>query len=499
MGSGGARSASDDAKRVDVRSVRPGVVRVSQALTETYWEDAEWERTDVEDRWRAAAKQHNVDRGASYTADAFRRRMEPLCVQFYGAVAAWTARDDEPEVPSSVPTGEQLHRDDRRPTVSADAFKYGTASEALKLAFRLGVEDVDRAVRLATQSTQSFEILGRLMDWEDDYRRGLGLALLEAGDVAASSAFARCGKQSVQLECPDLGGGCGYDENYVPISCDHRGCPDCAKRRIGELVAKYEQAVWGWEAPTFYTFTIPRVQDPAVGVRRCKEAFGRLRRRTIPTAGAAVRDGESNAWGWSMEDVGAGSGASVWRTELVGAGRRDLAGRLEAKYVRKGRAIPFDELVTAGFYALDIKQKEDGYHVHIHALADGAYIPQAALSAVWEDITGAPVVDVRRIYGRDGQTMEDAIMETVAYACKPSEFETFDDAAAFYGEVKGSRMVQPFGDLFGNVPDLEGDLECERCELTPAWWTYLGVVDERIDNMGKVHSADQDAPPPEES
>jgi hypothetical protein len=35
-----------------------------------------------------------------------------------------------------------------------------------------------------------------------------------------------------------------------------------------------------------------------------------------------------------------------------------------------------------------MKQKgPDEYKVHLHVLADAAYIPQAALSSVWEEIT----------------------------------------------------------------------------------------------------------------
>jgi hypothetical protein len=58
-------------------------------------------------------------------------------------------------------------------------------------------------------------------------------------------------------------------------------------------------------------------------------------------------------------------------------------------------------------------------------------------------------------------------------------------------------MVQPFGDLHGNVPKLGDALLCEECENTPAWWNYVDVVSERMETVGQVHGEDGDRPPDE--
>jgi hypothetical protein len=267
------------------------------------------------------------------------------------------------------------------------------------------------------------------------------------------------------------------------------------KSRVGELVEKYKGAVRSWEAPTFGTFTIENVEDPAEGADRITEAFGRLRRRTIPTEGETSREGAVKRWAWANDG---GQPADLWKSRLLDQGRDDLARRLQSRYVEQGRNVPFDELIRGGFYAVDVKEKEDGsFNVHLHTLMDMAYVPQAALSAVWEDVSGAPVVDVRRIYDRGSQSLESAVVETVAYATKPPEFESLAAEVEFVAEMKGSRLVQPFGSLHGNTPDLDAALLCANCEQQPAWWTYQGVVDERRDNMGSVHDGEStgDDPP----
>lgn len=432
------------------------------------------------------------DHGVSVDRREFR-----LATQFYGALSAATGSDDTPESPPSLATCEQLSRTDAVPDFSEGGLSRGELPEparhAIGAAFRLDVDDVHRAVDLAMSSVDAPEVLWRLVDEGDRDRAAKGVALLEQNPSAALR-FAKCGRQSVQLECPDgLAGGCGHRHNYVPISCDHRICDRCMKRRMGKLCEKYTPRVRSWDAPTFYTFTIENVDDAAKGLEAIRGAFGRLRQRTIPAAGETRREGAVKRWAWTD----AGRPADLWKPRLLEAGRHDLVRRLQRKYVREDRNIPFDELVRGGFYGVDVKEKPGGdFNVHLHVLADAAYIPQPALSSVWEDLTGAPVVDVRRIYDRGAGSMESAVMETVAYACKPPEFETFEAEAEFSEEVKGSRLVQPFGCLHGNTPDLGGSLICANCELQPSWWNYMGTVDGDHGNMGTVHDGESKGQPP---
>jgi hypothetical protein len=479
------------------------VVDVTEVRQEGYWKREEWD-------------------------EAKRRRRHRLAVEFYGALTAAATGDDPPDSPPSVPTCEQLSTPGGPGGTAADAGELESGAptgrvdlapheeDAVSVALRLGVGGVGRpvdqrvqeAAELIRSDERAADALYALLERDDAERRAHALALLREGEGGGARRLAQCGRQSVQLECPEeIGaGGCGHDGNYLPITCDHRLCPDCAKRRIGQAVERYTGAVQGWSQPTFYTFTIPNVDDPAVGKERVQQAFSKLRQRGIPASGETGGDGERERKRWRWEGV-EGPPAELWKAELLGNGQHELARDLQRRYVgytwedvtgvHRGRRIPWSELVRGGFYGVDVKQKgSEEYNVHLHVLADAAYIPQPALSAVWEDITGDGIyVDVRRIYDRGSESIEAAVTEAVAYACKPPEFEDPEDAAAFASETKGERMVQPFGTLHGNVPDSPPQLLCERCENSPNWWNYVDVVEGRMETVGMVHGEDGDRPP----
>jgi hypothetical protein len=437
------------------------------------------------------------------------RRAYRLATQFYGAICAYSHGDDRPKNDPSLATCECSSTPGETAALEPDAPFHKLADpeiDALPIVFRLGVEDVDRAVRLVRgggdRLTAIYEVMGR-----DDRRVEKVLALLERDEVSHALRLATCGHRSVQLECPELAGGCGHEENYVPISCGSRLCPDCTDDNMGRLIEEWKPAVSSMTHPTFATFTIENVDDAAEGREKVVEAFGRLRQRTIPFEGETRREGSTKRWCWWRDG---GRPSDRWKVHLQEAGAHDLARRLQSEYVRyewedvtghhQGRAIPFKELVDGGLYAVDVKQVgPDEFNVHLHVVMDAPYVPQAALSAVWEDLTGDPVVDLRRIYDRSGGGIEYALAETVAYAVKSPEFESIEAAVDFVTELKGKALVHPFGSLHGAATNAAGLLRCANCEQTPSWWNYKGFVDHSIDNMGKDWDTDGDRPPPEDT
>lgn len=314
----------------------------------------------------------------------------------------------------------------------------------------------------------------RLSISRDRDRQRKVLELIKQNEVAHAKRLVNCGRQSVELECGDCGG-----SNYVPVHCDSRLCPDCGRRKMGRVAGRYAGKVAGWDHPTMLRLSMPRLVEPDAAsitkaVDALRGAFGRLRRRKLPP------DGD----GWSFEDLA---------EKLRMVGERDLAARLRTQYVSQGKWIPVEELLHGGFYAVDIKQKGDGrLNVHLHILADCAWFPQAALSSLWDDLMDAPVVDVRRVYGRGENDAEDAVMETIGYAAKPPQYESVEDEVAYFRALKGSKLVQPFGQLHGNTPDSE-KLRCDSCENVPLMgWEYIGILD---DGFGAVGGVDGDRPP----
>jgi hypothetical protein len=382
----------------------------------------------------------------------------------------------------------------------------------------MGVEDTERAVSIAEAATgEGMTALHAALE-RDQERQAKVLALIERGDVSDALRLATCGRRSIQLTCPEHAGGCGCSDNYVPAHCDSPLCPDCQSRKTGQNVGKYRDAVFDMDQPMFWTLTTQNVEDPIAGRDEIVDALGKLRRRTISTEGSVTReaaDGDgtvTKSWSWwegsTVEDIE--ENHTQWKIKLQENGQHDLVRRLQKEYVNYeyeditgthvGRNIPMDELVDGGLYGVDIKQVGPmEWNVHAHVLVDAAYIPQAALSSLWEDITGDPVVDVRRIYDRGTeQSINDALQETVGYAVKPPEFESLDDELEFVAAAKGCPDVHPFGDLHGAGDSDAGALRCSNCELTPHQWEYGGMVNESLDNMGKGwEDADRGKDPPE--
>ena len=95
--------------------------------------------------------------------------------------------------------------------------------------------------------------------------------LVEVGEVPHAKCLALCQRQSVQLRCPHMAGGCGCEGNYVPTSCDSRLCSTCMRRRMGRAIEKYRGLVESMDHLTLLTLTIENVSDLARARRRCKE------------------------------------------------------------------------------------------------------------------------------------------------------------------------------------------------------------------------------------
>jgi hypothetical protein len=95
--------------------------------------------------------------------------------------------------------------------------------------------------------------------------------------------------------------------------------------------------------------------------------------------------------------------------------------------------------IAGGFYVIQATNRGKGWHLHIHALFDGSYISQKALSKAWLEITGSYIVGIELV-----QDPKKAVHYLLMDFLQAPRIRP-EDAAAFNGVFRGSRLVQPFG------------------------------------------------------
>jgi hypothetical protein len=267
---------------------------------------------------------------------------------------------------------------------------------------------------------------------------------------------------------------------------------------MGKAANQYKPVVKRWDWPTTFRLGLNRRVEPTEddisnAVDELRNGFSRLLDRVMPVEG----EQGNQRWVWHSDH---GEPATCrLKPKLRSVGARDLAQKWQTQYVSRGRGIPMREVIEAGLYGIDLKQDPDDgtVNVHIHVLCNCPWLPQGALSQMWEEIADAPAVDIRRIEKRDHDDAEDALMEVVGYAAKEPEWRDASEAVQYHLALKGSKLVQPFGSLHGNTPSNTGELYCSDCELSPTEWHYCGTVDALYDTTDHDPTSRGKDPPDE--
>lgn len=99
--------------------------------------------------------------------------------------------------------------------------------------------------------------------------------------------------------------------------------------------------------------------------------------------------------------------------------------------------------------------KVDQWHVHLHILCSGAFIPWAQLKAAWKLATGdSYIVDVQAVNDR-----EDASSYVAGYVAKPADMVKWDEERVreFATATHGRRMIRTYG--LAKLPKLDDDVD----------------------------------------
>ncbi len=246
----------------------------------------------------------------------------------------------------------------------------------------------------------------------------LPAALRAAGFDRQAGAVEECGQHVPVRQCL----ACGFPALIAAgSSCDHRLCSYCARERARRFAERIEHRI-------------------SVFVNRPK-----LLTLTIRST-AHLRRGDFTLFGRRFK--------ALLKSKVM-RGQRGGVRAFEITHTLAGEA---QDKCTGAIY-----WTPGGWHLHLHALIDMPYVSQEKIQAEWRKIVGDPtdgIVDIRVVHGVRG-----AARELAKYMAKTSEILDASEGrpdllAEFLQAVKGRRMIQAWGCLYG-LHDEEDDHDDE--------------------------------------
>jgi hypothetical protein len=136
----------------------------------------------------------------------------------------------------------------------------------------------------------------------------------------------------------------------------------------------------------------------------------------------------------------------------------DLLDHLIASFAKLRRHKIWADNVTAGAYVIEVKRGTGSgfWHPHIHVLALGRFMPQAALSDAWREASdGSFIVDVQRV--RDDDRAVGYVGKYIAKGWSAEIARDPDSLVECILAMRGRRLLATFGEWHGMEPDVDDD------------------------------------------
>lgn len=145
------------------------------------------------------------------------------------------------------------------------------------------------------------------------------------------------------------------------------------------------------------------------------------------------------------------------------------AQRLRRCFTRLCRRKRWKDLIRGGLQTVEVTNQGKGWHVHLHVLVDSAFLPWDKLRADWREITGDSfIVDVR-----EAGSVGEGLKYCLKYLGKPPKLQGKGERVTdgelegrreeYRAAMKGVRLVQPFGTLYGELVMVLPDVICREC------------------------------------
>ena len=214
---------------------------------------------------------------------------------------------------------------------------------------------------------------------------------------------------------------CGIRKTVLS-RCKRKWCPACQRSIAAKRAQRMRGAVRAMEYPLFVTLTMTNSDDPE-SVRHLRRSFGKLRNRKL------------------------------WK-----------------------------DTVQGGCAAVEVTNKGNGWHPHLHALVDCRWLAiqtpepprnipnerkrlyyesaRRELSDTWAHTLGQPsaIVLAKRAHGVE------VVKEVLKYSIKGSELlDSPDEIAPMLRVLENTRLITTFGTLYGRTKELDNSEESAGC------------------------------------
>jgi hypothetical protein len=254
--------------------------------------------------------------------------------------------------------------------------------------------------------------------------------------------YEKCGQDFVVLECRNC-----HRLHTLSISCGLRICGVCTRKRWSKLHKKYAPLVRSRNPRqlSLLTLTIKNLESLDSNViHTLIENFVNFRRRIYVKR--RLLGGL-----WCIELKGSAGNYNLHLHCIIEHQWFGKPTKQEAKQIE----IPPRLNETKG-----IGSKSDLVNYQ------GKDAGQLTLSAIWEGLSGDPVIDIRRI-----RSAKQALKYVLKYVTKPPDLEAPEDFVKFLVAFRAIPMIKLFGSWYHAIILIKPRLVCYQCNSSS--WTVV--------------------------
>ncbi len=128
-----------------------------------------------------------------------------------------------------------------------------------------------------------------------------------------------------------------------------------------------------------------------------------------------------------------------------------------------------------GIIVIETTEKGKGFHLHLHILYDGFYLPQQMISDIWYDITKtSDIVDIRQ-----PRNTEQVLRYLSKYISKGCSINSTESLVDYFQATKHVRMFRTFGKNF-KVVKVAYHKICPECKSQEWYFMCIGRIEDDL-------------------